>query len=130
MMRYWLLILMSVTLFFVSGCAILDGAFGIDPEAGTDSRGPAESAAPLVDLLLPGGGALIGLVGAIYGSFRNRKANRYRKAGKALVPALDLVLEKLERGDSSLSREEVVALLVDMKRRYDVEQEINELRGK
>ena len=115
----------------MSGCALLDSLSGVKQNKdGTYSResdgGAIGNYAPLLDTVVPGAGALLGLFGMIYGNIR---AKKYAKAGKSMMPAIDMVLDRLEK-EKPLTREEVSNMLIDWKRRLDVEKEIKEMRGK
>lgn len=62
----------------IGGCAALDWFYGVNPDGTTKSgehaspKPPASVAAPIVDLFLPGAGALLGAVGTLWAAVRGR----------------------------------------------------------
>lgn len=63
------------TLISLTGCAALDWAAGVDPQTGekTATPSPAERAAPIADVLLPGAGGLLAAAAGLWAAIRGRQ---------------------------------------------------------
>jgi type IV pilus biogenesis protein CpaD/CtpE len=59
----------------LSGCAALDWAAGVDPKTGekTETPSPAERAAPIADVILPGAGGLLAAAAGLWAAIRGRQ---------------------------------------------------------
>jgi len=122
--RFYAWLSLAVTFTFLTGCAALDG-FLLEGESGRSAvEGYSDLAAPF----LGGYGGLaaggVGLLSALYSAIRSRK---WYNAGRSMVPAIDLVLARLESGDP-VAREDVVKALQKAKEGLRAEREIEKLR--
>lgn len=110
-----------------AGCAFLDKAVGLGEDGSySPESSPVESVGRLSSLAgLPWVGMALSALGGLYADFRRRK---YVKAGRSLTSAVDVILSKLEEG-KSLSREAVVAILVEYQKKMSAEKEVDRLRS-
>ena len=126
--KWAILVAISLSFGVLSGCGTLDSFFGYNPESGEYKPGesPSGTVGSVGGLLAPWLPTALSLVGWMYSAIRGKK---YYQAGRSLIPALDLVLGKLDKGES-IDRKEVVGLLEEWKRRLSVDKQIKDLRGK
>ena len=130
--RYAIIVIICSAGVVVSSCSLLDYAVGIDPNTGERvmPRGsaPADKGGDLLNLILPGSGLVISVLGGLYADLRRR---RYIKAGRSLTAALDKVLEQVdEDGKLSMKREDIIAVLESYKLKDDSQKEIDIFRNK
>lgn len=111
----------------VTGCAVLDSAFGVDPDRPDLPPAPGGGAAgSLLGLLFPGGigAAAGGVLGHLYAALRRRK---YVQAGYALTPAIEEILGRLSE-KQRLTVEDAKEILVYWQEKLKAREAVEAVR--
>ena len=104
------LFVFGCVLVFLSGCAALDSAVGLNPDGSVDpSGGPVGSASNLLGAFIPWAGAGLGAIGTLYSQFRRKK---YSDALKSVIGGVDAVRQlRSDTGEIKLTDAKLVEIL-------------------
>lgn len=125
-MRKWSILLLTVSLLVLTGCAIVDTIFGSDSSGNkTGAMSPADIAGSLLSLIIPWSGTAIGAVGTIYSQIRKRK---YIQALGSVARGVNEVRErKNQNGIIELDEETLMAIFAAIQDREGTRQSVRKI---